>query len=170
MAWSRASAGWNALIRGTGPQFKNVWSDIIGPSPAPASTGPRRPSRGLELSLGALPPPTKKYWTDAARAGMCPAVAHSDRSQSARVPLRVLIAEDSEDDARLLLRELQRAGFDPAYERVDNHGAMQAALDRQAWDRVIGDSSMPAFSGPAALAPLRARDLDTPFIFVLAPV
>ena len=83
-----------------------------------------------------------------------------------RVPLRVLIAEDSEDDARLLLRELQRAGFDPAYERVDNHGAMQAALDRQAWDLVIGDYSMPAFSGPAALALLRACDLDTPFIFV----
>src|SRR2546427_762742 len=87
-------------------------------------------------------------------------------SQSMRVPLRVLIAEDSEDDARLLLRELQRAGFDPAYERVDNHGAMQAALDRQAWDLVIGDYSMPAFSGPAALALLHARDLDTPFIFV----
>ena len=89
---------------------------------------------------------------------MCPSVA--------RFPLRVLIAEDSEDDARLLLRELQRAGFDPAYERVDSPTSMQAALDRQAWDLVIGDYSMPAFSGPAALALLRARDLDTPFIFV----
>ncbi len=89
---------------------------------------------------------------------MCPSVA--------RFPLRVLIAEDSEDDARLLLRELQRAGFDPAYERVDSATSMQAALDRQAWDLVIGDYSMPAFSGPAALALLRARDLDTPFIFV----
>src|SRR5947209_3725294 len=97
---------------------------------------------------------------------MCPTVARSDRSQSVRVPLRVLIAEDSEDDARLLLRELQRAGFDPAYERVDSPTAMQAALDRQAWDLVIGDYSMPAFSGPAALALLRACDLDTPFIFV----
>src|SRR5947208_12130094 len=119
-----------------------------------------------DLSLGALPPPTKKYWTGAARPGMCPSVTRSDRSQSVRVPLRVLIAEDSEDDARLLLRELQRAGFDPAYERVDNAISMQAALDRQAWDLVIGDYSMPAFSGPAALALLRARDLDTPFIFV----
>src|SRR2546421_6752167 len=99
-------------------------------------------------------------------AGMCPTVARSDRSQSVRVPLRVLIAEDSEDDAGLLLRELQRAGFDPAYERVDSPTAMQAALDRQAWDLVIGDYSMPAFSGPAALALLRACDLDTPFIFV----
>src|SRR5213080_373301 len=88
------------------------------------------------------------------------------RSLSMRVPLRVLIAEDSEDDARLLLRELQRAGYQPTYERVDTPAAMTSALDRHAWDLVIGDYSMPAFSGPAALALLRARDPDTPFIFV----
>src|SRR2546422_6404123 len=87
-------------------------------------------------------------------------------SLSMRVPLRVLIAEDSEDDARLLLRELQGAGYQPTHERVETPAAMAAALDRQAWDLVIGDYSMPAFSGPAALALLRARDLDTPFIFV----
>jgi len=97
---------------------------------------------------------------------MCHPVAHGHRSQSQRVPLRVLIAEDSDDDARLLLAELQRAGFEAASERVDNPSAMRAALDRQAWDLVIGDYSMPAFSGPAALALLRERDLDTPFIFV----
>ena len=83
-----------------------------------------------------------------------------------RVPLRVLIAEDSEDDARLLLRELQQAGYQPTHERVDTPAAMTTALDRHAWDLVIGDYSMPAFSGPAALALLRARDPDTPFIFV----
>src|SRR5213080_868119 len=88
------------------------------------------------------------------------------RSLSMRVPLRVLIAEDSEDDARLLLRELQQAGYQPTYERVDTPAAMATALDRHAWDLVIGDYSMPAFSGPAALALLRARDPDTPFIFV----
>src|SRR5205809_1567925 len=88
------------------------------------------------------------------------------RSQTMRVPLRVLIAEDSEDDARLLLRELQHAGYQPTHERVDTPAAMTSALDRHAWDLVIGDYSMPAFSGPAALALLRARDPDTPFIFV----
>src|SRR3989449_2877787 len=87
-------------------------------------------------------------------------------SLSMRVPLRVLIAEDSEDDARLLLRELQQAGYQPTYERVDTPAAMSSALARHAWDLVIGDYSMPAFSGPAALALLRARDLDTPFIFL----
>ena len=47
-----------------------------------------------------------------------------------RVPLRVLIAEDSEDDARLLLRELQRAGYQPTSERVDTPAAMTAAWMR----------------------------------------
>jgi len=87
-------------------------------------------------------------------------------SKSMRMPLRVLIAEDSEDDARLVLRELERAGYQAAFERVDSPAAMAAALDRQSWDIVIGDYSMPAFSGPAALSLLRGRDLDTPFIFV----
>ncbi len=82
------------------------------------------------------------------------------------VPLRVLFAEDSEDDARLVLRELERAGYQPTFERVDTPSEMEAALDRHPWDLVIGDYSMPGFSGPAALALLRARDLDTPFIFV----
>ncbi len=82
------------------------------------------------------------------------------------VPLRVLIAEDSEDDAQLLLRELERAGYQLTSERIDTPSGMQAALDRHPWDLVIGDYSMPGFSGPAALALLRARDPDTPFIFV----
>jgi CheY-like chemotaxis protein len=66
------------------------------------------------------------------------------------IPLRVLIAEDSEDDALLLVRELQRGGYAPTYERVDTATAMNVALDRQAWDLVIGDYSMPGFSGAAA--------------------
>src|SRR5256886_6910836 len=102
----------------------------------------RRPPRSTLFPYTTLFRSTTKYWTSGGLAGMCPTVARSDRSQSVRVPLRVLIAEDSEDDARLLLRELQRAGFDPAYERVDSPTSMQAALDRQAWDLVIGDYSM----------------------------
>src|SRR2546427_2995142 len=65
------------------------------------------------------------------------------RSQTMHVPLRVLIAEDSEDDARLLLRELQHAGYQPTHERVDTPAAMTSALDRHGgrgvdplvWDR-----------------------------------
>jgi PAS domain S-box-containing protein len=80
--------------------------------------------------------------------------------------LRVLIAEDSEDDALLLVRELRRGGYTLTYERVASAAAMTAALDRQTWDLVIGDHSMPHFGGLAALALVRDRKLDVPFICV----
>src|SRR5436309_3153503 len=81
-------------------------------------------------------------------------------------PLRVLMVEDSEDDARLMLRELRGAGYDLTHERVDTGAALEAALDRHPWDLVIGDYSMPHFSGTAALAILRERGLDIPYICV----
>ncbi|HMG19061.1 MAG TPA: response regulator, partial [Gemmatimonadales bacterium] len=80
--------------------------------------------------------------------------------------LRLLVVEDSEDDAHLLVRELKRAGYDVAHERVDTAKALEAALDRQTWDVVIGDYSMPQFSGTAALAIIQERGLDLPFISV----
>src|SRR5437667_6712742 len=83
-------------------------------------------------------------------------------------PLRVLIVEDSEDDALLLVRELRRGGFEPAFERVDTPDALRAALARQEWDILFADYSMPHFSGTAALALVRERGLDLPFIFVSA--
>ena len=78
--------------------------------------------------------------------------------------LRVLIIEDSEDDATLLLRELKRGGYDVAFERVDTPAAMRSALTNQAWDVVISDYAMPAFDAPAALAILHEVGLDLPFI------
>jgi len=83
-----------------------------------------------------------------------------------RTPLRVLIVEDSEDDADLLLRELRRGGYAPAFERVDTPGAMRAALDRNSWDIVLSDFSLPQFSGLAALALLQERGPDLPFILL----
>ena len=81
-------------------------------------------------------------------------------------PLRVLIVEDSEDDAALVLRELRRSGYDPTYERVDTPKTMNAALDQKSWDIVISDYTMPHFSVPAALELLKAKALDLPFIIV----
>ncbi len=54
-------------------------------------------------------------------------------------PLRVLVVEDSEDDALLLRRHLQRAGYHLTFERVETSAEMSRALDRQAWDIVISD-------------------------------
>ncbi len=81
-------------------------------------------------------------------------------------PLRILIVEDSEDDAALLLHELRRGGYDPAYERVETPEAMSAALDRQTWDVILSDYRMPQFSAPAALALLQVSGLDLPFIII----
>jgi len=81
-------------------------------------------------------------------------------------PLRVLIVEDSEDDALLLMRELRRGGYDPMFERVETATAMTAALQHQIWDIVISDYAMPHFSAQAALALLKGSGLDLPFIIV----
>ncbi len=80
--------------------------------------------------------------------------------------LRVLIVGSSEDDARLLLRELRRGGYDPVFERVDSPAAMRAALERAAWDVVISDYALPQFSGADALALLKETGLDVPFLVV----
>jgi PAS domain S-box-containing protein len=82
------------------------------------------------------------------------------------VPLRVLIIEDSEDDALLLVRILRRSGYDLTYERADTAAAMNAALDKQAWDIIIADYTMPEFSGLDALTVMNGRGLDLPFIIV----
>jgi signal transduction histidine kinase/DNA-binding response OmpR family regulator len=80
--------------------------------------------------------------------------------------IRVLIVEDSENDALLLVRELRRGGFEPAFERVDTADAMAAALAKQTWDLVLADYNMPHFSGIAALELLKHIGLDIPFIVV----
>jgi PAS domain S-box-containing protein len=82
-------------------------------------------------------------------------------------PLTVLLVEDSEDDALLLVRTLRRGGYDPTWERVDTARAMETALDERSWDLVVSDHSMPAFSSLAALRLLRRKGfVDLPFIIV----
>ncbi len=80
--------------------------------------------------------------------------------------LRLLLVEDSEDDAILLLQELRRGGFVVDWKRVDTPEDMRAELICSSWDLVISDYSMPLFSGPAAIALLRSTDAELPFIFV----
>jgi two-component system, cell cycle sensor histidine kinase and response regulator CckA len=82
------------------------------------------------------------------------------------VPIRVLMVEDSEDDAALVARELRRGGYEPLTKRVDSAEAMRTALDQAKWDIVICDYSMPQFSGRDALKLLRETGSDAPFIFV----
>lgn len=81
-------------------------------------------------------------------------------------PLRVLAVEDSEDDARLIMLELARGGFEPTFERVDSAVGLTSALDKQPWDVVISDHSMPGFGSLDALKVLKDKRPDLPFIVV----
>ncbi|TAK41839.1 MAG: EAL domain-containing protein [Betaproteobacteria bacterium] len=84
--------------------------------------------------------------------------------------IRVLVVEDSENDAKLVIRMLQRGGFEVESERVENAATMAAALERQRWDAVISDYNMPQFSGLDALNILRFTGLDIPFILTSGTV
>jgi PAS domain S-box-containing protein len=80
--------------------------------------------------------------------------------------LRVLVVEDSENDARLIVREIERGGYEVEFERVETRAAMQDHLASRAWDVIVSDYSMPQFSASAALETLKASGLDIPFIIV----
>jgi CheY-like chemotaxis protein len=64
-------------------------------------------------------------------------------------PLRLLIVEDSDDEARLVVTALERSGYAVSWQRVDMAEALGSALDGQAWDAVVSDHATPA--GSAAL-------------------
>lgn len=78
--------------------------------------------------------------------------------------LTVLIAEDSEDDALLVLRELRRAGYQPEHQRVESSTALETALKEQHWDLLITDHNMPGFDSFSALAIAKDYDPDIPVI------
>jgi signal transduction histidine kinase len=80
--------------------------------------------------------------------------------------LRVLIVEDSPDDAALVLRELRRGGYEPVSERVETAGGMSTALERAEWDVILCDYTMPHFSALQALETLKSKQLDVPFIII----
>jgi signal transduction histidine kinase len=86
------------------------------------------------------------------------------------VPLNVLIVEDSEEDADLIVLELKRGGFEPVFRRVDNVEQMQRALDEGAWDVVLSDFSMPRFSMTEALKLIQQKGADVPFVIVSATI
>jgi PAS domain S-box-containing protein len=96
------------------------------------------------------------------------------RATAART-LRVLLVEDSENDAMLLLRELRRGGYEPLHERVHTPEGMREAwrvaeAAGQPFQVVISDYFMPRFGAPAAMKLLRKLDPDVPFIVVSGKV
>ncbi len=85
-------------------------------------------------------------------------------------PLRVLIVEDVENDAQLLLRELARGGYTVTSARVETDAQMTAALTNEPWDIIISDYSMPQFTALLALAVVKRLKVDVPFVVVSGTV
>jgi PAS domain S-box-containing protein len=85
-------------------------------------------------------------------------------------PLRVLLVEDSEQDAELMVRHLESSGHNVHHQRVCNAATMEEALDREQWDLVLCDYTMPDFDVPLAIGLLKKKKLDLPFIVVSGAV
>jgi signal transduction histidine kinase len=80
--------------------------------------------------------------------------------------LRLLLVEDSESDALLVLRRLTRAGYRPICTRVTTQDAYETALQGETWDVIISDQVVPGYGGLAALADLSKTGKDIPFILI----
>lgn len=80
-------------------------------------------------------------------------------------PLRVLLLEDLDTDAELMVHELKRAGFDLVWDRIDTEEALLQCLD-QPYDLILSDNSMPSFNAMRALTCLQQRRLDIPLVIV----
>lgn len=94
----------------------------------------------------------------------------STTRQEDRCPLRVLVVEDSAEDAELLLRAMRQSGYEPAAARVETAAAMRAALQEQPWDLILSDYQIPGFGGMEALRIAKESGLDLPFIVVSGKV
>ena len=80
--------------------------------------------------------------------------------------LKLIIVDDSQDDADFIQEEIKKAGYDLTVTRVASADTLQATLAQGDWDLVLSDHSMPGFSASAALRVLEGSGMDIPFIIV----
>lgn len=79
-------------------------------------------------------------------------------------PLRILLVEDSERDAALILLYLRRGGYEPTMQRVETRFEMKAKLESGEWDVIISDFNLPGFNAYASLQVLQESGRRIPFI------
>jgi DNA-binding response OmpR family regulator/two-component sensor histidine kinase len=130
----------------------------------PAADAQREPGQRRQPSQQARALTTTVIGRKVARSRLTPAETTSKRE------LRVLLAEDTEDDVMLLERELKRGGFAVSFDRVQTREGMMAALGRGPFDLVVSDYSMPGFDALDAIAAVKESGLDLPIIVVSGTV
>ncbi|OKH40947.1 hypothetical protein NIES2119_01160 [[Phormidium ambiguum] IAM M-71] len=82
-------------------------------------------------------------------------------------PLRLLLIQDSRNDARLLANELKRGGYTPIFKRVETLSAIKSALEKADWDIVFTDYSLPKFNVLTVLQLVRKKQINLPVIVLL---
>lgn len=81
-------------------------------------------------------------------------------------PVRILLIEDSANDELLIMRELKKGGYDPAYERVETFSAMQKALKKTPWDLILCDYNLPEFKAHEAISFFKNEGIEIPLIII----
>ena len=84
--------------------------------------------------------------------------------------LHVLLVDDSQDDAEVVIDELRVAGYEVEYARVETEHEMREALAHGPWQVVLCDFALPQFTTLGALQVLRELHRDLPFIVISGAV
>ena len=88
------------------------------------------------------------------------------RTDTGASALKVLLVEDRDDDAALLLHELDRGGYAVACHRVETRAALVDALRTGTWEIVLSDFSLPSLNALDVLAILHEERSDLPCIVI----
>jgi PAS domain S-box-containing protein len=83
-----------------------------------------------------------------------------------RREIAVLLVEDNEDDAELMLRTLRSSGFDPEISRVESAAGLAGLIASRHWDCVLCDYFVPGLDFHDAVGIVRAANADVPVICV----
>jgi DNA-binding NtrC family response regulator len=83
-----------------------------------------------------------------------------------RKPVAILLVEDSQADAKLIIGALRQADYEPKMEIVQTAKDMEKALRQGGWDFILSDWVLPEFSGLEALQLHEKVGASTPIIIV----
>lgn len=80
--------------------------------------------------------------------------------------LKILVIEDSAQDAELIIRKVKTSFQNIQWMRVETADEMRTALTNTSWHIVVSDYRLPGFDGRAALDILKQYNPEIPFIVV----
>src|SRR6516225_8189310 len=92
--------------------------------------------------------------------------AEANTSTCTAQTLRILYVEDNPNDAKLGLKQLKQAGFEPVADVVSTPEEFTARLRSTQYDLVLADYRIPGWSGVLALEVLQQEQKELPFILV----